>query len=281
MNNIKQFIKRLFRHVNFSYTITIGGASHKIPVISTNRPVFVEKWMFSVLKFLINSDSVVFDVGVNLGQTLVTVKSIDKNIKVVGFEPNPACCFYLDALIEKNSYKDVTIFPVGIAEKSAVVKLDLYDEYITNSGGSIVNGYWDYLEIKPVKSVYVPVFRFDQLDIEDQPSLVKIDVEGAEYEVLCSLRNIIEKRRPLIICEVLSADNELNTGRIATQKRIESFLQALNYRNYVIRIDKDQELQYLERIDSFENNRANRDDCNYLFVPIENDLSVLEDIIKS
>jgi hypothetical protein len=52
--------------------------------------------------------------------------------------------------------------------------------------------------------INVPVVRLD--DLIDAgvppPQLVKIDVEGGEYQVLCGAKKLFAKRRPLIIAEV-------------------------------------------------------------------------------
>lgn len=57
------------------------------------------------------------DVGVNIGQTLMKVKSIDKDILYVGFEPNPNCVNYVNKFIEVNHIENCTIYPVGLSEK--------------------------------------------------------------------------------------------------------------------------------------------------------------------
>src|SRR5882724_8814387 len=79
-----------------------------IPVmggLGYNNVFGTEKWMSSVLKKILNrSEGCFVDVGVNIGQTLIKVKSIDRNIDYLGFEPNPVCVFYAENLIGINKF---------------------------------------------------------------------------------------------------------------------------------------------------------------------------------
>ncbi|MBK7626701.1 MAG: hypothetical protein IPJ16_05790 [Bacteroidales bacterium] len=67
----------------------------------------------------INKDWTVIDVGANIGQTLIKIKSIDKEINYLGFEPNPVCVNYLYIrLLIETILKHAIVFPAGISDKS-------------------------------------------------------------------------------------------------------------------------------------------------------------------
>src|SRR4029077_19881855 len=80
--------------------------------------------------------------------------------------------------------------------------------------------------------MFVPVFRFEEirhiLSIEEI-SVIKIDVEGAELEVLQSLEQTILSKLPFIFIEILPAYSIENVNRLERQKKIENLLTRWNY----------------------------------------------------
>lgn len=55
--------------------------------------------MLKILTSLFKLRSGTFlDIGVNLGLTLIKVKSVNADRNYIGFKPNPACVFYIEEL---------------------------------------------------------------------------------------------------------------------------------------------------------------------------------------
>ncbi len=52
----------------------------------------------------------------------------------------------------------------------------------------------------------VPVLRLDSMKVSRRVSLIKIDVEGGEYEVLKGASSLIKRHQPVVFCEILSLD---------------------------------------------------------------------------
>ncbi len=65
----------------------------------------------------------------------------------------------------------------------------------------------------------------------DKLALIKIDVEGFEYQVLKGLKQTLQKHKPRIIFEY-DSNYWINTGQSITECC--QFLQALNYKLYEI-----------------------------------------------
>jgi FkbM family methyltransferase len=142
------------------------------------------------------------DVGVNLGQTLVKVKTIDRDRRYIGFEPNPSCCHYASRLIELNRFTDCTLVPVGLHESAGVLPLHLrFGDDDPTATMAFEPGLLDVATTR-----CVAVSRGDDvlaaLDVE-AIALLKIDVEGVELEVLRGLSGTIERLQPVIVCEIL------------------------------------------------------------------------------
>jgi FkbM family methyltransferase len=229
-----------------------------------------ELWMGQILALLFKFKKEAFiDVGVNIGQTLMQVKSLDKQRLYYGFEPNPSCNMFVEELIRINRFENVKLIPVGLFTSNTLLELDLYYDDITNSGGSVIKDYWAYNNKKPHRSIVVPLMDFDTINkhIQIKPfDIVKIDVEGAELEVLESLKPQINAYKPIIIIEILSAYSNENKLRIDRQNGILDLIKSLDYAIYrIIENESDQSLNELQEIEELDPS-FNHNLCNYLFV---------------
>ena len=274
---LKSFAKQLYSKVNFTMKITVNNKSFVIPHIYGSSFSINEEWILVVLKSIFKIKGGTFlDVGVNLGQTLVEVKSIDANRNYIGFEPNPACVFYVEELKRVNGFANCNIFPVGLYTSDTILLLDLYEDNITNSGGSIIEKYWDYKNYQVKRKLLVPVFSFDTVaQTLENPKfdIIKIDVEGAELEVIKTLQDIIRRDNPFIIVEILSAYSVENKLRFDRQIQIEKLLKSLNYNILRIIENKNSTLKKLEKIAGFDVN-VNPNDCNYILYHESDELKI-------
>ena len=264
----------LLEKVNLVQDTTLNGRNVRIPIlgkIGYNNLHLSEPWMNDLIKKLggVLDSGTFVDVGVNLGQTLLKVKSIFPDLDYVGFEPNPVCVHYVKALIAANGYSSCTLVPVGISDKSEVVALNFFSAGETDSGASIIKEFRP--EQKVYGSAYVPVFGKESISLllrEKRVSVIKIDVEGAEASVLLSLKEIIGQHRPVIMCEVLPVYSEDNTDRKANQDIIETLLKELDYA--LCRVIKQSE-DKVDKVVAIEQIGIHSDLelCEYLFLPKE------------
>ena len=197
MNLIKKMIKKLYWVFNFQYNFKLNGTKLKgLKIYQAKTDNDDELWMGQMLKTLLKLNNDAFlDVGVNIGQTLCQVKSIDFQRLYYGFEPNPACNMFVEELIRINKFPQVKIFPVGIFTDDSILELDLFYDDLTNSGGSVIKDYWTYSNVKAYRTIIVPLMKYETIT-KNSPipklGILKIDVEGAELEVLQALYNKIE-----------------------------------------------------------------------------------------
>ena len=258
--------------LNLTTTITVNRRSVKIPLIGTIgfHGIYIsEPWMIKILEHIIRlrNDGAYLDVGVNIGQTLIKVKSVAPKIEYFGFEPNPSCIFYLKRLIQVNQYENVTMFPVGISNEDRIFELSFFTDNDIDSAASIFS---DFRPLqKTYRKEYVPCFTIKKI-IKNKNfpkvSVIKIDVEGAEKEVLEELENLILRDWPYIQIEILPIYTEENTDRLARQNAIELLLQRLNYIKFRIYTKENNEFDRLEEIEKI-GIHANLRWCDYLLVP--------------
>lgn len=228
----------LLKRFNFNGSIRVNGRRFAIPVINGVSMGYSEGWMLELLKRLQPvSGSVFVDVGVNMGQTLVKVQSVFENPEYLGFEPNAACVHYVQKLVAVNGFANCNVIPAGISGSTGIIRLNYYYDNEDDQSASIVEGF------RPGQAVnhfrYVPVFSGQDLQAllpAGPHPLMKVDVEGAELEVLTGLSLWIQQYKPVIIIEILPVYNEDNTFRLKRQQMLETLLDGMGYK--MARIDK-------------------------------------------
>lgn len=267
---IKSVLKKIASFFNFTLSIRLSGNYFRIPIMGGLGYANVkmeEKWMIVLINNILKMESSKFvDVGANIGQTLLKLRSIDEDINYIGFEPNPSCNHYLQRLIKRNAIKNVTILPVGISTKTEIGALHFYEDNVTDSSASILS---NFRENKILHKAFIPLFNVETLlnTIDfDKISILKIDVEGSELEVLQSFKKQIHDSNPFILMEILPVYDELkNSIRFHRQNNIKAILDELNYSIFRIKKNKNK-LLGLSKIENF-GVHSNLNDCDYVFVP--------------
>lgn len=228
-----------------------------------------EIWMCELLKKILPYKPGVFiDVGVNVGQTLMKLRVVDSSKEYIGFEPNPRCVYYSEAVIKENNFKNCKLIPVGLLDKDTVLELNLYSFTDTDQEASLIPGFRP--DSRVYSKIYVPVFRFETLSEQlniGEIGVIKIDVEGAELEVLQSLQNTIREKRPIVLMEILPCYNNENTQRLNRQLQLESILKSSGYR--IVRIIKSKDGNSVESFHELKSIgvHSNRDWCEYILIP--------------
>ena len=228
-----------------------------------------EQWMKSVLDKLIPISTGCFiDVGTNIGQTLIKIRNIDKEIKYIGFEPNPACIYYVDKLIDANGYQNCEVIPCGISKHNEIITLNSFYKDKADSSASIIE------DFRPNQTI---VFKSNILAINDEminkwqniaAGIIKIDVEGAELYVIEGLYRMLKEYRPFIIVEILPVYSSDNLQGIERQAMLLKIMNELNY--VILRIMKNElnnfvDFKFLDSI-PIHNDISESD---YVFVPNE------------
>lgn len=270
MNRILTSVRRwvpdnIARHVRVDRRLTLNGRLFKIPIrdgIGFDHLSPREEWLDVVLRTLLPKRQGTFiDVGVNIGQTLLKVKSFDDGRPYVGFEPNPICCCYCDDLIRLNNIRQVTIVPSGLSDKAGMAILQARSSADTHA--SLIAGFRrnDFYTQSSVVVVLPGDETLSRLQVRDV-ALIKIDVEGGELEVMLGLEYTIRTQRPYVVCEVLP----LARGPAMRQSRRDTLIELLTKLDYrIYQVLPDARVTSLATIES----HADLTLRNYAFVPVE------------
>ena len=205
-----------------------------------------EPQVTSLFKSIIKKNMAVIDVGANLGYyTLLAAKLVGKNGKVISFEPDPLAFKGLKKNVQMNKCNNVEIFNLAVSDKN---EKRAFNSDIDGLGGSAF--LYEY-NIQTKNNIIVDAISLSSF-LHDKPDIVKIDVEGAEVEVIKGLGRLLDEDIK-IICEV--HPNLLSSMGYKVSE-IEEILYKHNFMIYVI---KDDGLFFYPEIDKIERK-------HYLFV---------------
>lgn len=188
-----------------------------------------ESEIHKIISFSLKPGEVALDIGCNLGlQSLRMSKIVGASGKIISFEP-------LDYLRKKskrnfhlNNANNINLLPYALSDKEDTLEITI-DENIFNQGT------FSLLQQPTGNSKQVIPIKIGD-DLEEIKSLttlslVKIDVEGFEFNVLKGLESTLERFRPRIIFEY-----DKNYWQRNMQDIFEcyNYLAGLNYTFYQI-----------------------------------------------
>jgi len=250
-------------YLKFTIKRKINNTQFLIPCIGGVCVTPTEEWFTKFLARFLNARKGVFiDVGVNLGQTLMKVKCIDPDQAYLGFEVNLACASYVTELIAANGFTNTTILPIGLAERTNVVTVFGNSE-IDNSASIIPHFRESSYKIHKTALVargddVLAMFPRQAIGV------IKIDVEGAEMEVLTGFERALAEFQPIVTCEILpiyDADTSIGSFRYKRHEQVFRFMESFGYRVFRMRHDS-----YFEEVHDVEVH-SDLTKCDYAFVP--------------
>lgn len=220
--------------------------------------ISTERWMSDLLNKIHNIKKIknFHDVGANLGQTLVKIKTIDNSINYHAFEPNYLCSNYLSKLIKINNWINTHIYPIGIFNEDSLMYLEGKSDYDKSS--SIMP---DCAETKKIVRKITSFYTYESIKKligDESVDIIKIDTEGSELEVIQSYKSLLTKDSPLVLIEVLKLQKD-NVKKIKRDQDLSVFIHSLNYNIYRIYKDSNNKLINLKK----ENSLGTYDDNSY------------------
>ena len=159
-------------------------------------------------------DGVALDIGANIGNHSLYFSDYFK--KVLSFELIPRTFKVLS--LNSELAKNITCFNVGLSdcEKLALIHINP-----SNMGGSGITG-------KGTHSQTISLKTLDSLiDPLEDIKLIKIDVEGHEYEALLGSEEVIRRNNPIILFEQHKADF------IDGQSKVISLIRSFGYSHFL------------------------------------------------
>jgi len=192
------------------------------------------KYVLDEIMSNIIPDSIFIDVGANIGSISLPVATICKNtnVSVVSCESSSVIFKKLEKNILLNDINNVHPYECAVYSHNDGVVFHEQLADAKNQGLSSINQNEDigeYVE-KHVESITLDSL-INSLNLNKRVSVVKIDVQGSEYQVLLGAKEVIEKDRPVVIFE---HEDEYHNEPENVKHEIVSFFDAHGYSLFVL-----------------------------------------------
>jgi FkbM family methyltransferase len=152
----------------------------------------------------------VFDIGAHLGYySLLLAKCVGTVGRVVSFEPSPGNFSTLQKNISINNLEYIELINKAVFSRSGMIAMSVSPT--DNSSGD-----WSICRQVNGGSIQVQTISLDQFCEANHvfPDFLKIDVEGAEYDVLMGGGETIGRTQPTMLIELHHFDGDLAANRV-------------------------------------------------------------------
>lgn len=181
-----------------------------------------------LLKRLLQPDWVALDVGGNVGQiALLMAKRVPQGMVHV-FEPSSDNFRRLQSNVRLNSFTNIITNHAAVSNQAATIEIFAPRTYNTGAISIYPDRSWE------MDSETVSAIRLDDYSRDQNLAaiaLIKIDVEGAEMDVLEGAIGLLQNQRPVVLMEVTASILQRANHSPADIFR---FWQSLDYSVYAI-----------------------------------------------
>lgn len=185
--------------------INIFGKTIQMNVENLSEYVRVKSYKNDthILEYLesnLNDGDVFWDIGTNIGLYSLILGAKSSKINVICFEPEPRCFSRLKANIALNGFKNIQTFEIALSSDNSEMFLNTSPEFGVGDH-SLMNK-----EIVGARTIKIEAVRGDDFAEKHpsvSPNVIKIDVEGAEIEVLKGMKGVLsDPKCRAVLCEV-------------------------------------------------------------------------------
>lgn len=167
---------------------------------------------------------VVYDIGANAGFISLQLANILRDkIRVYAFEPQERLAATLAVSTRLNEFENVSVFRTLVGDRAGEAEL------FVPRNGVLASSVWWNANTPGVRTIRCPIVTLDGLLASGQiapPSLIKVDVEGAERTVIEGAKELLRQHRPIVVFESWAKTPEQVSDRVAIMDVIRS---AANY----------------------------------------------------
>jgi FkbM family methyltransferase len=202
---------------------------NKIKQVAT--PIEVEKNEQTFYIRYLQEGMTVFDVGANIGElSLLFSRFVGSSGQVHSFEASQSTFDKLSTVCKIANRPQIILNHLAVADQEKILKLNVYSEEYSG---------WNSLANRPLENYGINIKPIDTEDIQSITldhycetnkiefiDLLKIDVEGAEYQVMLGAKSLFKSKR-VKCCIFEFGGTTFDMGN--SPEQIESFLNSCGY----------------------------------------------------
>ncbi len=194
-----------------------------------------DRWLFDRLDSLNLKNKIIFDIGAHIGfHSLYFSRLVGPQGKVVAFEPNQKNLERFQLILKQNpDAANIDIQPVALSDQIGTIEFTVNEDLESGrSTGGFIGTAQTFAprlsyQIKGFKAATVPTTTLDQFAEKSRiaPDLIKIDVEGAEAQVLAGGNSLLLNKKPILFIEIHS---------MAAMYNVLKRLESLSYQSEIV-----------------------------------------------
>lgn len=190
--NYREFIKLVLLYGNKERykKFKVSFLNYKFLIPDALSFVWQFKEIFVDKNYLFNADNttpLIYDCGSNIGTSILFFKEVYPNSKIKAFEAEPKIFSILKQNLELNKFMDVEIFPKAVWTNNHGIEIAS-----EGADGSSIFG-------KGKKTKIESVCLKELIENETSIDFIKMDIEGAETEVLKDCENSLSHVKNIFI----------------------------------------------------------------------------------
>lgn len=249
------YVIRAVRDNRMALDLTDPGISQSLLIHGIREPESTQMFEQKLAELQEKVNQVtVLDVGANIGYyTLIEADILEPNGRIFAFEPSPDNVSILERNVRLNGYTDlVDVHQVAVGSVPGTSTLQLTESsnthHIKDTSESTTNA--ESLEVDTINLIEF----LDGRDIAaDEVNVLRMDVEGFEYEILPTVAPILQGDQPFIAFIEFHADS---SNRELLKQSLDTFFEngceivsVVDYYDGLLEITSRDELSTL---DNFE-----------------------------
>jgi FkbM family methyltransferase len=192
---------RALEHWPGGYVMRTDGRFVYVPAhvdVTAGHRLFKPATELPLVESLCQPGDCVLDVGANVGDwTLAMALRVGRRGKVLAFEPVPYLADTVRKTARINRQHWVEVLPLALSATDGAAEFSVERG---NSGGSRLGRAQGDFTLTSVTTARLDTLLATRPDV-DRIDLVKIDVEGAEADVLAGAERSLERFRPVLLVE--------------------------------------------------------------------------------
>lgn len=163
-----------------------------------------EQDVFQFLEPRLSQYDVIIEIGANVGVfTVFFEKGSSESTRIYSFEPSISAYTRLLENLHYNDCKRTTTFQCAVGDRSRIAWFFEPEGHLTN--GSLVEGFASSFadNVKRNAVMMMSALEIQSILEKSNRSLIKIDVEGFEAEILTTLTPVLQQYKSDVVIEVL------------------------------------------------------------------------------
>jgi len=192
----------------------------------------IEHAVYNVFAEAVRPGDVVYDIGAHIGTySVLALQKSAPNGYLVAYEPEEVTRAFLEHHLRLNGVRDrAFVRPVCCGGEDGTASLYYHEGEVDGESGLLL------ARELPSKAVIVRTIDSEVVELGLVPTIIKIDVEGWEWEVLKGAAETLRRYRPLLF---LSLHPRALATLGATAEDVQQWLTPFGYRHQVLGWDHE------------------------------------------